>query len=113
MKTIIAGSRDIFDFGLIEKAVKESGFKITEVVSGCARGVDTLGEHWAAIKEIPVKRFMPDWEYHGKSAAAIRNQQMADYAEACIVIHRNTPGSLDMLKKAKKKGLKVYEFIVI
>lgn len=40
MKVIIAGSRTIEDGSLIEQAVQESGFAITEVVSGCAPGVD-------------------------------------------------------------------------
>ena len=47
MKVIIAGSRGVEDYALVEEAVKQSGFDITEVVSGTARGVDLLGEHWA------------------------------------------------------------------
>lgn len=46
MRTIIAGSRSITDYALIQKAVSESGFEITEVVSGGAIGVDRLGERW-------------------------------------------------------------------
>lgn len=44
MKTIIAGSRDIHDADLLEQTIKQSGFEITVVVSGCAKGVDKLGK---------------------------------------------------------------------
>ena len=47
MKVIIAGSRDITDYSLVCRAISESKFDITEVISGTARGVDTLGEKWA------------------------------------------------------------------
>ena len=43
MKTIIAGSRSITDIQLLYDAIRESGFQITEVVCGEARGADRLG----------------------------------------------------------------------
>ncbi len=42
MKVIIAGSRSINDYRLVERAVADSGFDVTEIVSGCSKGVDTL-----------------------------------------------------------------------
>lgn len=50
MKTIIAGSRDITDYPRFEQymqRVLDSGWTITEVVSGTCRGVDQMGERWA------------------------------------------------------------------
>lgn len=82
MKLIIAGSRTITDYWVLEKAMIESGFadeKIDEIVSGCARGPDTLGERWADEHGIKVKRFPADWDKHGKAAGPIRNKQMAEY----------------------------------
>lgn len=109
MKTIIAGSRDIKDPSVVESAIRGSGFTITEVVSGCAPGVDLLGSQWAAANNIPWKAFPADWNKHGRQAGPIRNAKMADYAEALICIHHNTPGSLNMLKVARSLGLEVYE----
>lgn len=88
MKTIIAGSRSITNMAMIEKAVGLSGWRerITEVVSGGAWGADRLGEQWAKRNGIPVTRFPADWNRHGKSAGAIRNKEMAAYAEALIAI---------------------------
>lgn len=111
MKTIIAGSRTIKDMQSLILAIEASGFAslITEVVSGGARGIDLLGEQWAIDNEIPVKRFIPEWERFGKPAGIFRNLQMANYAEALIAIwDGKSKGTLHMINSAKEKGLKVY-----
>lgn len=99
MKVVIAGSRDIVDrLGLV-KAIKQSGFDITEVVSGKARGVDTMGETWAVANDIPIKQFPADWSKHGNAAGPIRNSMMAEYADAAIIIwDGKSAGTLNMIK---------------
>lgn len=62
MKVIIAGGRNVTTYAYVEEAVKQSGFNITEVVSGCARGADTLGEQWATRNNVAVKKFPADWD---------------------------------------------------
>jgi len=105
MKTIIAGSRTITDMAHISEAVDESGFEITEVVSGCADGVDKLGEEWADWMGLPVKRFPADWKQYGKSAGYQRNEEMARYADALIAIwdgsSKGTAHMIDIAKKSK------------
>jgi hypothetical protein len=87
MKVIIAGSRTIKDYKLVEAAIKNSGFKITEVVCGCASGVDSLGEKWAMLNNIRVTKFPANWDKYGRSAGYRRNVEMANYADACIVVY--------------------------
>lgn len=60
MKVIIAGGRDITNYSYVEDATVKSGFRITEVVQGCARGADTLGEMWAKANSIHIKKFPTD-----------------------------------------------------
>lgn len=108
MRVIIAGPRDLYDYPLVEEIIKESGFSILEVVSGGATGVDSMGEIYAMKNDIPIKRFEADWDKYGKSAGPIRNQLMAEYAEALIAVDKQTPGTTDMIRKARKQGLKVY-----
>jgi len=113
MKVIIAGSRTIILQSIVETAILSSNFIITEVVSGKARGVDTLGEIWARRNKIPIKEFPADWERFGKRAGFIRNDVMSQYAEGLIVVwDGESRGTLDMIERAKKKGLKVYVYIV-
>lgn len=109
MKTIVAGSRDIYDYNLILKGIEDSGFDITEIVSGGYRGVDALGERWAKENLIKITQFKADWDTHGRSAGPIRNGQMAKYADALIAFCRdNSRGTTDMIKQAKRCNLKVY-----
>ena len=68
MKTIIAGSRSITEFNHVFTAIKKSGFNITEIVSGTAKGVDGLGELYGKNFNIPVKQFPADWNQYGKRA---------------------------------------------
>lgn len=106
MRTIIAGSRTIQDFRTVEDALSKCPFlsDITEVVSGCAMGVDRLGELWAKKNGIPIKQFPAQWDLYGKSAGFRRNEEMAEYAEACCVIwDGKSRGALHMANTAKKK----------
>lgn len=110
MKTIIAGSRGITEIEEVRKAIEESGFEITEVVSGTARGVDTLGEQWAKENGIPIVRFPPDWNKDGKAAGGIRNSDMAVYGEALVAVMKKpkTNGTRDMIAKARLRKLKYH-----
>lgn len=109
MKTIIAGSRTITDYSAVLEAIERSGFAITEVVSGGARGVDNLGARWAVKNRIHVKVFLPDWDHLGKKAGMVRNHQMAHYAEALIAIWNGySPGTGNMIETMQKLGKAVH-----
>lgn len=113
MKILIAGSRTITDINILLKAISSSGYKITssdEIVSGGARGVDTLAEIYAKKKNIPIKVFKPDWNKYGKSAGVIRNYEMAKYCDIGIVIHNGSNGSLNMVKNLIKFNKDFFEY---
>ncbi len=111
MKTIIAGSRSIKDFSLVEKAISQADFVITEVVSGCAYGVDKLGERWARANGIPIHPFPANWAMHGKRAGYLRNVQMAEYADALIAVYDGiSKGTAHMINIARDKGLQVFVY---
>ena len=113
MKTIIAGSRDINDMELLLEAIKKSKFKITEVVSGCCKGVDALGEEWAVDKNIPIYWIPADWEKHQRAAGPIRNQRMAKYADQAIIIRfQYSKGSINMFEEMNKLKKPIYEIVL-
>ena len=108
MRVIIAGSRDIESYEAVCRAMENFGQQVTEVVSGCARGIDKLGEQWARSRGIPVKRFPANWKQYGKAAGPIRNKEMAEYADALVAIPRPaSKGTVDMIKQARARGLLV------
>lgn len=112
MKTIVAGSRSIKKYEVVEKLINESlknGLVITELVSGGAKGVDTLGETWALKNGVSIQRFLAEWEKYGISAGHIRNRKMGDYADAVIGIwDGKSRGTKGMIDYARQKGLKVF-----
>ena len=108
MKLIIAGGRD-YRLTPADKARLNRIPGVTEVVSGCARGVDTDGEAWAAARGLPVRRFPADWDGLGRKAGVLRNTQMAEYADA-VALFRGGKGTDNMRQQAIDRGLLVFDF---
>ncbi|SCA57500.1 conserved hypothetical protein [Candidatus Terasakiella magnetica] len=109
MKTIIAGSRQIEDKDALAQTIADSGFEISEVVSGTCRGVDVMGEDWGRDHDVPVKPFPADWLTHGRLAGELRNRNMANYADQLILLwDGKSPGASCMLREANKAGIKVH-----
>ena len=110
VRCIIAGSRDFTDY---EKAKAHldhlfSKRKPYRVVSGGARGADSLGERYAMDNNIPLKLYPADWGLHGKAAGHIRNREMAMNAEALVAFwDGSSRGTKHMIETAKQMGLKV------
>jgi hypothetical protein len=128
MKVIIAGSRSISEYGYVEEAVEASGWNITEVVSGKAKGVDTLGEFLATEYGIPVKPFPADWKNLNAPGAVIRsnrygqyncmaghmrNRQMGDYADGLIAVWDGVSrGTESMINYMQSLGKPVFVYNV-
>jgi hypothetical protein len=89
--------------------VEKSGITVTTEICGEAAGVDQLGKRWALDRGIPVESCPAKWEKFGRSAGPIRNAEMAARAHALIAIwDGKSPGTKDMIKAAKAKGLQVF-----
>lgn len=109
MRVIVAGSREIADPAVVEQAIRESGFEITTLICGMARGVDLLAYDWAQKNNIPVEEHPADWDRYGRSAGMRRNREMVAVAEAAIIIwDGNSPGTENTLKLVKAKGIPFY-----
>ena len=89
-----------------------SGFNITEVISGDAKGIDTAGIAWAEQNSVDLTRMPANWNGRGKSAGYSRNKKMAWYARATSRIlelqGKEVPerfeGGLIAIWKNKSKG---------
>jgi len=114
MRVIIAGSRSITDYHIVEEAVKESGIEVSVVISGVARGVDSLGEEYALRHGVLLERYPADWDRYGRSAGYIRNTEMASKADAliAIMIKEGSKGTEHMIQEANRCGLMVYVKLV-
>jgi len=120
MKTIIAGQREIDgvevnDMALVEAAMKAAADRCilpTAVVCGMARGVDSLGKAWAEAHDIPVIEMPAQWQRPDGStdrgAGFKRNKEMAQVADAAVIIYGGSKGSADMIEQAHIAKLHVY-----
>jgi hypothetical protein len=112
-KVVIAGSRGFSNYKLLketcDKYLREK--KKTHnviVVSGHARGADTLGEKYASDEDLDLEIYPADWKKYGKSAGFMRNEQMADIADAVIAFwNGESHGTKHMIDIAEEKGLNV------
>lgn len=110
-KTIIAGSRNITDYNILLDAIKCISWKIESVVSGTAKGVDTLGERYAKENNIRVYRFLAQWNEFGKLAGRIRNTEMAKHSEALLAIwDGKSPGTKHMIEIATRCQLDIFVY---
>lgn len=109
-KVIIAGGRDFNDYELMCKKVNRilsnKNTSEIQIISGNARGADKLGEKYAKDNNISLMCFPADWNKYGKRAGYIRNEQMANEANALIAFwDGKSKGTKHMIDIARSKGL--------
>lgn len=109
MKVIIAGGRDIEDYDAVLKAVADAKFDIDTVVSGGATGVDTLALRYARENGIFSMVFPANWKGYGRRAGPMRNQEMAEHADALIAVwDGESTGTKDMINRMVKANKPVH-----
>lgn len=112
MIVLVCGGRDFSDVDFLEIRLDElhEKYNFTKLVHGGARGADVLAGDWAFSREIPRKVYKADWEMYRNAAGPIRNQQMLDSENIGLVVaFKGGNGTADMVKRAKKAGIKVLE----
>ena len=111
-RVVVAGGRDFNNYELLKQKLthflSRKKPNEVEIVSGGARGADSLGERFAKEKGCQLKIMNADWNTFGKSAGYIRNAEMAKYADACVVFWDGVSrGSRHMINLAEKEGIPV------
>jgi hypothetical protein len=112
-KVIIAGSRGFSNYRLLReqcnKFLREKR-KISNIiiVSGHARGADTLGEKYAQDEGFDLEIYPAQWDKFGKRAGYRRNEQMAKVADALIAFWDGSSiGTKHMIDIMNEKNLSV------
>lgn len=112
-KVIIAGSRGFSNYKLLRKQCnkflreKRKTSNII-VVSGHARGADTLGEKYAQDEGFTLEIYPAQWKKFGKRAGYRRNEQMAEVADALIAFwDGSSKGTKHMIDIMNEKNLLV------
>lgn len=116
-RILIAGSRTISDYShlinAMNKAIEDgiippsSSF---EIVSGSARGVDTLAKKYSEDIGVKITEFKPIYLHkNDKGAPLRRNIDMANYSDVLIAVwDGKSRGTLHMVNEMRNRGKKVY-----
>jgi hypothetical protein len=104
MKVAVVGSRNFQDYDLLKQILAE--YEITEIVSGGAKGADSLGEKYAKEHNLPIEIFKPDWKRLGRGAGPARNKTIVENADFVIAfwdgVSKGTQSSINIAKKLNK-----------
>ena len=112
MRILVCGGRDFDNYKLLRDTLDEHSCFMTNkcvIISGKARGADTLGEKWAEENYLEVDPYPANWAKYGSKAGPIRNQQMIDEGKPDLVVAFPTPrskGTWDMIRRAEKHGIR-------
>jgi hypothetical protein len=110
-KVIIAGSRGFSNYKLLReqcnKYLREKRKTCNIIiVSGNARGADSLGEKYAKDEGFDLEIYPAQWKKLGKQAGFRRNEQMAEVADALIAFwDGESHGTKHMIDIMTNKGL--------
>lgn len=104
-KLIVAGSRSFRDYERLAADLDRllaNRMPDVEIISGaCPRGADALGERYARERGLGLRQCPARWERWGAYAGPIRNHQMVDIADACIVYwDGKSRGAANMIHEA-------------
>jgi rhodanese-related sulfurtransferase len=113
MRVLVCGGRDYSDremlYEVLDRLHSEESTRITSIISGMARGADSLAAEWAHnhFPDVNLEEFPAQWHIHGKSAGPIRNQQMLDSDPDLIIACPGGRGTAHMVSIARARGYSV------
>ena len=85
MKIIVSGSRNFTDYNYLmnklDHLIEAHSYQNIEIVTGDAKGVDTLAVQYASERGYELRIYPADWERYGRGAGPHRNYAMANYAQ--------------------------------
>ena len=112
MRLAIIGSRDFDDYIMLEVYANMLWKDTQIVVSGGAKGADSLAKKYAEEEKLEYIEFLSDWDGLGKRASFIRNQQIVDDCDMVLAFwdgkSKGTEHTISLAKRAKKPTFIVY-----
>lgn len=103
MKLAIVGSRKLNQI-VIDEYIPAG---VTEIVSGGAKGVDTLAKEYAKRIGIKITEFLPKYNLYGRAAPIKRNEEIAEYSDEAVAFwdgeSKGTKHTINFFEKLGKK----------
>lgn len=111
----VVGGRDFKDYELLSKEIDHIAEKnnLLRIVSGGAKGADSLAKRYADENQIPITELIPEWRKHGMSAGKRRNTDIVAEADYVLAFwDSRSRGTHDSIKKSRtlKKRLQIVKY---
>ena len=112
MKIGVVGSRGFNNYKLLKDTLDKYLSEATVIVSGGAKGADSLGERWANENGLETLIHLPNWDKHGKSAGFLRNYKIIEDSNIIIAfwdgLSRGTEHTIYNARAEDKEVIIVY-----
>ena len=109
----VIGSRTFNDYTLCKKTLDKVFKKLLDkyeevvIVSGGAKGADSLAKKYSKENKVKIIEFLPDWDKHGKAAGFIRNNDIVEKSDLLIAFwDGQSSGTLHSIKQMNIKCLR-------
>ncbi len=111
MIVAVIGSRSFNDYELLNRTLE--GYNISEIISGGAKGADSLAKEYATEKDIQIIEFLPEYDKYGKGAPLERNKTIVDNSDMVIAFwdgkSRGTKFTIDYATR-QEKSIEIIKF---
>ena len=107
MNVAIIGGREFKNYIKMKKYIEDNlnVSQIDNIVSGGAKGADSLGRRFAEEHNIHMIMHLPDWDRYGKSAGFKRNPLIVADADTVIAFwDGKSKGTKDTITLAREAG---------
>jgi hypothetical protein len=105
VKIAIVGSPDYSDLWQVVAYVRRLPSDTT-VISGCAKGVETMIAKAARLRGLEFIEYLPNWDKYGNAAGMFQSEQIVDHCDQLVAfwdgISKDTKESIDQAKAAGK-----------
>lgn len=113
MKILICGDRDWTHWEPIHNFIDGMAFQEGEehlvIITGGARGADTIARDYAESLGIKTLTFPAEWDKYGRERLLVCNQKMLEAGpDKVFAFHNdiaNSKGTKDMVNRARKAGI--------
>ena len=117
-KVIVADGRDFADYAYLKEKLDEVFGSLgdldshpIEIISGMAKGADTLGIRYAEEHKLTMVLYPANWKKYPRMAGILRNMNMLVTATHLVAFwDGKSHGTKHMIEIAKAKGIPVWIF---
>jgi len=115
-RVIVAGGRDFSDYEFMKETLDRLFYLSDEfdtipikIISGMAKGADTLAIRYADENELTKILFPANWKYHRRLAGFLRNEDMLRIATHLVAFwNGQSHGTKHMIDIARAKGISTW-----